>query len=188
MWHELWRTGRLYELLQRIDEELCDEVRRRGCGHCGGRLDAAHYPRKPRGGPPDLAPGYQRRLSLCCARDGCRKRATPASVRFLGRRVYLGAVVVLVSALEKGPSPKRMARLRELLGVTRWTVERWRRWWLDDFVRTPCWRAGRTRLMPAVNEAGLPGTLLERFASEEFDRLVAMLRFVSPLTVSGPGP
>lgn len=188
MWHEQLRDGRLYELLQRIDEDLCDELRRGGCEVCGGRLDAAHYPRKPRGGPPDLAAAYGRRLSLCCARDGCRKRATPASVRFLGRRVYLGAVVVLVSALQNGPTPKRLARLRELLGVTRWTVERWRRWWLDDFVRTPCWRAGRARVMPAVNERELPGTLLERFAGELIDRLVAMLRFVSPLTVSGPGP
>lgn len=188
MWHELLRSGRLYELLQRIDEELCDELRGRGCAHCGGRLDAAHYPRKPRGGPDDLAPQYERRLSLCCARDGCRKRATPASVRFLGRRVYLGAVVVLVSALQNGPTPKRLARLRELLGVSRRTVQRWRRWWLDDFVRTACWRAGRARVMPAVNEAGLPGTLLDRFTGELLDRLVAMLRFVSPLTASEPGP
>jgi hypothetical protein len=109
-------------------------------------------------------------------------------VRFLGRRVYFGVVFVLVSALQNGPTPQRMARLRELLGVTRWTVARWRRWWLEDFVQTGCWRVGRGRVMPVVDEAGLPGTLLERFAGELFDRLVAMLRFVSPLSVSGPAP
>ncbi|NLS97786.1 MAG: hypothetical protein GXX96_37065 [Planctomycetaceae bacterium] len=38
-------------------------------------------------------------------RDGCRKRTTPLSVRFLGRKVYLGAVVVLVAAMRQGPSP-----------------------------------------------------------------------------------
>lgn len=188
MWHGLLRDGRLYALLQRIDEDLCEEVRRRGCSHCPGRLHAAHYPRKPRGGPEDLPASYDRRLSLCCDRDGCRKRATPPSVRFLGRRVYLGAVVVLVSAMQQGPTRKRMAQLRELLGVSRRTVSRWRRWWLDEFVQTPCWRAGRARVMPVVDESGLPGTLLERFAGELIDRLVAMLRFVAPLMVPGPEP
>jgi len=188
VWHDLLRSGKLYELLQRIDEELCDEARRGGCDHCGGRLDAAHYSRKPRGGPNNLPVGYERRLSLCCARDGCRKRKTPTSVRFLGRKVYLGAVIVLVSALQNGPTPKRLARLRELLGVSRWTVARWRRWWLEDFVATVVWRAQRGRLMPPVNEAGLPGTLLERFVGEQLDRLVAMLRFVKGVTVSEPDP
>jgi len=188
VWHDLLRDGRLYELLLRIDEDLLEARRAGGCDRCGGRLHAAHYPRKPRGGPADLPTAYDRRLSLCCAVDGCRKRATPASVRFLGRRVYLGAVVVLVSALQNGPTPKRLARLRELLGVSRWTVARWRRWWLDDFVRTPCWRTGRGRVMPVVDETGLPGTLLVRFAGELLDRLAAMLRFVSPVTVSDLGP
>lgn len=187
MWHELLRSGRLYELLQRIDEDLCEQVRSGRC-RCGGRLDAAHYPRKPRGGPSDGPSGYDRRLSLCCAREGCRKRATPPSVRFLGRRVYLGAVVVLVSALQNGPTPKRLTQLRKLLGVSRRTVARWRRWWLEDFVQTRCWRSGRARVMPPVNETKLPGTLLERFAGELFDRVVGMLHYLTPLTTSDPEP
>lgn len=51
-------------------------------------------------------------MSLCCAR--CRKRRTPPSVRFLGRRVYLAAVVVLACVLRQGPTRWRVARLRDL--------------------------------------------------------------------------
>jgi len=45
-----------------------------------------------------------RRFSLCCGARAVRKRATPPSVRFLGRRVYLGAVVIVASmvALRSG--------------------------------------------------------------------------------------
>jgi hypothetical protein len=46
--------------------------------------------------PPFLMTNH--RFSFCCDRDGCRNRATPPSVRFLGRKVYLGAVVMLISA------------------------------------------------------------------------------------------
>ena len=66
-----------------------------------GMLHSARYPRKPRGGLDDLGPDYATRLSFCCAVDGCRRRTTPPSVRYLGRRVYLGAVVVLVTAMTR---------------------------------------------------------------------------------------
>ena len=42
------------------------------------------------------------RLSFCCDRDGCRKRVTPPSVRFLGRKVFLAVAVILISAITKG--------------------------------------------------------------------------------------
>ncbi len=79
------------------------------------------------------------RTSFCCAR--CRKRVTPPSVRFLGRRVYLGAIVVLACVLRQWPTPWRVARLGEVLGVSRDTLARWHRWWRDVFVRTAFWKA-----------------------------------------------
>ena len=187
MWHGLIHDGKLYELLLRIDGELWEQVRDEGCRHCGGPLHAAHYPRKPRGGPEPLLEGYDRRLSLCCAREGCRRRSTPPSVRYLGRRVYLGAVLALVSVLQNGPNPRSVGQLRELLGVSRRTVRRWCRWWTESFVQTRLWRAERARLMPPAREEGLPGSLLERFVGGPLERLVAMLRWLSPLTTSEPG-
>jgi hypothetical protein len=184
--HDLLREPNLYDLLLRIDEELCEEQRRAGCPKCGAPLHAAHYERKPRGAPVELPPNYDRRLSLCCAREGCRKRATPPSVRFLGRRVYLAAVIVVVAVIQQGPTRQRLARLHELLGVSRWTVARWRRWWLDGFPRTSLWRIQRARVMPPVDEQQLPASLLERFlATAPGERLAAFLRFLSPLTVPG---
>ena len=106
---------------------------------------------------------------------------TPASLRFLGRRVYLGLIVVLVATLRHGPSPTRVGKLQELTGVSRRTVERWCRWWRDGFVETPLWQMARAEFGAPVTEAALPSSLLERFAGNHQERLHALLRFLSPL-------
>jgi hypothetical protein len=173
--------ARFYEFLERIDMDLAEATRQEGCG-CAGVLHRASYPRKPRGGPRDLGLGYDRRLSFCCARHGCRRRQTPPSVRFLGRKVYLGAVVVLVSAMRHGPTPARVARLEELVGASRRTLARWRGWWLEEFATSRFWRAAAGRFGTPVKVAQLPLSLLERFAGDERVRLVAALRFLAPIT------
>jgi len=179
---DILRDPRLYDFLWSIDEDLAARARLGGCG-CGGRLHRADYPRKPRGGPPEVGRAQERRRSFCCAREGCRRRRTPPSVRFLGRRVYLAAVVVLVSAMASGIAARRAARLHEWLGVSVRTLRRWRAWWLGSFVGSAFWRAARGRFAPPVDEAALPGSLLDRFvAGEDRQRLSLVLRFISPLT------
>ena len=106
---------------------------------------------------------------------------TPASLRFLGRRVYLGLIVVLVATLRYGPSPTRVRKLRELTGVSRRTVERWCRWWRSGFVETPFWQMARAEFGEPVAEAALPSSLLERFTGKHQERLQALLRFLSRL-------
>ena len=64
-----------------------------------------------------LGEEYDRRLSFCCALDVCRKRTTPPSLRFLGRKVYLGAVVVLICGDAAGRDADAHALLTELIGV-----------------------------------------------------------------------
>lgn len=181
--HRLLADARFYALLLEIDKDLAREVRDARCP-CGGPLHAGHYARRPRGGPAALPEGYEKRYSFCCGREGCRARATPPSVRFFGRRWYLAPVFVLVSALQQGVTPRRLAAVRKWLGkrVSRKTVERWRRWWLEAFPATGCWTAGRGRFVPSVAEGRLPLSLLERFVGEGRDRLVAALRFLSPVT------
>ena len=100
MCHALLQTPAFFALLRRIDEDLMKVARDRGCCHCGSVLHSANYPRKPRGCPPAAHPDCNTRLSLCCA--GCRKRMTPDSVRFLGRRVWLAIVLVLRSSRATG--------------------------------------------------------------------------------------
>ena len=52
---------------------------------------------------------------------------------FLPGRVYVSVAVVLVAAMRQGPSPERLARLRDVVGVDRRTVGRWLSWWRDIF-------------------------------------------------------
>lgn len=183
MYQALLADARFHRLLLVCDHDLAASVRAKRCAVCRGRLDSSSYERKPRG---RLIAGEgedDRRLSLCCAVEGCRKRITPPSVRFLGRKVYLGAVVVLVSAMEHGLSETRLRRLRDVVGVSRRTVARWRDWWLDAFTASPFWKLAAAAFMPPAEATRLPASLLDRFAqSADEPRLVALLRFLAPIT------
>lgn len=181
MYAELLGDARLYEVLQCIDEDLAGRARAAGC-RCGGRLHSARYPRKPRGGPQGLSAQYEHRLSYCCAVESCRRRSTPPSVRFLGRKVYLGAVVVLVSALRQGPTPTRVGVLHDLFGVGERTLRRWRQWWQRTFAEGAFWRAARGRVLPVVAAHDLPRGLVERFAGVGAEPAWAVLRFLAPIT------
>jgi hypothetical protein len=181
----LLQDARLFELFRWADVELAEETRMGGCA-CNGSLHVANYWRKPRGGPACLAPDYALRLSFCCGRDKCRRRRTPPSLRFLGRKVYLAAIVVLATALQHGVTPVRASKLRELVGVSRRTLKRWRQWWQGAFVKTRFWLEARGRLMPPVEEGDLPSSLLARFAASagSHARVLAVLRFLSPLSTA----
>jgi hypothetical protein len=144
-------------------------------------LHRGNYGRKPRGGLLQLAEEeHSIRYSFCCAK--CRKRITPPSVRFLGRKVYQSGIVVVASVMRFGPTPEAVERLRELFGVSGRTLVRWRRWWQEVLGRSPFWQIHSAALMPPVELEQLPGALLERFVGEMGDRLVALLRFLSPTT------
>lgn len=125
---------------------------------------------------------YDWRFSYSCATRTCRKRHTPSSVRFLGRRVYLGAVVVLATALQQGVTPWRAGQLRKLLGVSPRTLARWRTWWAEAFTESAFWKAAKAAFSPAVNEAEAPSSLLARFSGDERERLGSLLRFLAPLS------
>jgi hypothetical protein len=85
--------------------------------------------------------------------------------------------------MRHGASPKRMTQLRELVGVSRRTVERWREWWLNGFVRSPFWKAARGLLRAPIDEKQLPLSLLDSFPDQwEKERLIGFLRFILPLT------
>jgi hypothetical protein len=172
----------LYRYLLKLDEDLAAEARRQGCA-CGGKLHSARYPRKPRGAPEELDEDYSRRHSFCCAEEGCRKRTTPPSFRFLARRVYVSVVVTLLTALRHGATPERAAKLRQTVGVSARTLERWRRWWQEEFPRSAFWKWARGRLRRPVEETRLPMSLLECFeeASPQ-ETTIHLLGFILPLT------
>jgi hypothetical protein len=167
----------LFQLQEKVDADLTEEARSKGCLFCGGKLHRSDYDRKPRGGPQ-----WDVRFSLCCAQEGCRRRHTPASVRFMGRRVYAGLVVVLVSAMVHGLKPERVKALREALGIDRRTLERWRQWWLGIFLESSFWREARARFMPPLSPKTMPLSLCESFEVERRDRLLELLKFLAPIT------
>ena len=186
MYHDLFRNASFWSFLLTVDEDLAATRKKQGCS-CGGRLHCANYPRQPRCGCGNLPDSCGYRLSFCCDRDGCRKRATPPSVRFLGRKVYLGAVVVLVAAMRQGPSPRRVRELSKLFDADRRTIGRWRVFWREHFPQTAFWKVARSRLAPKIDITDLPRALFDAFihsddSREDWKRL---LEFLSPITITG---
>jgi len=106
----------------------------------------------------------------------------PASLGFLRPKVYLAATIILIAVLHEGGAT-RMRRLKELVGVDRRSLERWRRWWREIFTATPFWQNARAAFMPPVDEHRILAALLDRFSGDSVEkRLIALLRFLAPLT------
>ncbi len=185
MYHNLPCGASFWSFLCSVDQDLARIVCQKACP-CGGRLHRANYPRKPRGTGDDLPEQYHWRLCFCCDRDGCRKRATPPSVRFLGRKVYLGAVVVLVAAMRQGPSPRRVRELSGFFGADRRTIARWQVFWREHFPQTPFWKVARARFVRMEEIAILPLSLLDAFrCGDDPGRWKRLLRLLSPITTTG---
>jgi hypothetical protein len=182
LYQSLLGDGKIREFLLRCDQDLAKEVRKAGCPRCSGRLHQANYPRKPRGDDSDTGPVI--RLSFCCGAEGCRKRATPGSLRFFGRKVYLGLAFVIAGVMGQEGSGLRSGSLQERLGVSRRTLRRWRRWWATLFVQSRFWQAVQGRFQTPISATDLPRGLLDRFPGDARDRVLALLRFLSPITTT----
>jgi hypothetical protein len=170
--------------MMKVDADVAEKAREGGCVHCPGKLHSARYRRKPRSSTKQDRERKEEvfRDSFCCDQDGCRKRHTPPSVRFLGRKVYWGFIVVLVSAMRHGLKPPRLKILCETLDVDPRTVERWREWWLQAFAQSAFWKSARARFSPPIDPEALPQALCEAFGVDRRDRLLKLLQFLSPIT------
>ncbi len=168
--------------LFQLDQHIADRVRNLGCSHCCGKLHVANYPRKPRGVHRDvLGPQYALRLSFCCS--VCHRRTTPPSVRFLGRKVYLGSIITLLSAGAHALSPAQRNALLDALDVPAQTLYRWRRWWTQHVPASPTWRSLSGWFSPPIQPRGLPGELLIRLQGSSLAlQLKQLLTLISPLT------
>ena len=181
MYQALLTDARFHQQLLDFDRDLAATAREAGCDRCLGRLHAAPFLRKPRGVPRGVSEDYRQRFSFCCAEDGCRKRTTPASLRFLGRKVWLATVVTLTTAMQQGVTAKRERQLLVALGIDRRTLGRWRKWWLEAF-SGPFRPRALAIFMPPLDLLGVPRTLLDRFAGELPQRLIHLLQFLAPLS------
>lgn len=137
----------VFEAMRDLDVDLAQEVRDRGCPHCGGPLHWSTWQRKPRGTPFSLPDSCCTRRGLCCGK--CRRRTLPPSVLFCGRHVYLKAVLLLVVAARQGIlAAASLSQLQRLYGVDRKTISRWLKGFWDRLARSATWAWRRGRLPP----------------------------------------
>lgn len=104
------------------------------------------------------------------------------SVRFFGRRVYVGAAFILASivALALGAAS---AAWRST-GIPPRTIRRWGQWWRGAFPETAVFAALSARLVPAIARARLPASLLERMPGPPEAGLTLLLTLLAPLTTT----
>lgn len=160
-----------FQSLRKFDYDLFIAAKTKGCPHCGGTLDVANFPRKPRG----LAEREELRFSLCCRNESCRKRLTPPSLLYYPRKVYPALAFILAVDF--------CAQLGLTREIARQTIARWRKFWkarlseMGSFMRwargflPPGWKGGET-----------PSHFLSLFGFPELDSLVPILRFFTQQT------
>lgn len=176
--------AQLWQVLYEIDRLEAAKISKQPCPHCGGKVQRADYQRRPRGLPAEISAQLWCRFSFCCA--SCRRRVTPLSARFLGRKVYAGAIVVLVSALKQGHQPS-LALIVESFSVPAHTARRWLKWWRNVVPRSGFWRGARAFFVPSLNEIALAASLVQVFLLREScleASLSRLLRFMAPIPVS----
>lgn len=177
--HATLSHPRVWAWLEEVDRVEAERCRQSGCGRCGGVLHSATFARKPYGLAASLWGEGPRRYSFCCA--VCRRRETPASARFFGRRFYVGGLFVLVSALSLRGGV-RLSTISRKWKVPMATLRRWQRWWREAFAATPAWR---DRQGDVVMEPGADALIvvLRRMAGARFaERLLRSLVWFKPWT------
>lgn len=136
-----------FQNLRQLDWDLFTAAKAKSCPRCGGQLDTAHFPRKLRD------PGTEweeRRFSLCCRNEGCRKRLTPPSLRFFGRKVYSAWVVILVLDFCEALGVDRL--------ISRQTLARYRQFWQVHLAEShPFLRWARGSFLPGRLWSIAPG-------------------------------
>ena len=111
-------------------------------------------------------------------------------MRFLGRKVYLAAIMILISAMRQGPSPRRVRELSTRFGADESTIIRWQTFWREHFPQTPFWKVARASFLAVGEIVSLPYSLVDAFLRRYPPRegWILLLRFLSPITVAGGLP
>lgn len=179
-----------HESLLEFDREARDRIRGSGCRRCGGRLDVSNYPRKVRGLEleEEQAGDYGVRLSLCCSVEGCRARATPPSMRFLGRRVYGAIVFVLASVIATPDSVPAGSVPSHSMSPSRPTRQRWSAWWSTGLLLEPWFADVAARFSMPLDRARMPDDLFERFVGDVLDRCAHVVALLAPATTRSVPP
>lgn len=96
---------------------------------------------------------------------------------FLGRRVYWGGVVVLITALrQQRDTGHSSRRVMDLFGIARSTLKRWLAFFRSTFTQTSAWQKLRGLLIPPVATEDIPLGVLERLGLNRDGPETALLR------------
>lgn len=155
---------------------------------CGGRLDVANFPRKARGISDSAASAgrYDSRLSLCCS--VCRRRATPPSVRFLGRFVYVMRLMVAWAASRSSASTASTPTGAS--APSRQTTKRWAGYWGERVAQDTrmALLVGALLVSSGPVAPNLVVALMGAAQGEEAERAETTHRLLSPLTTATVPP
>jgi len=181
MSHKFLFDSTFHSFLIAIDRELSEVVRQKGCP-CGGSLHRANYPRSPFGLLPKYRKSYEERFSFCC--NDCRRRTTPPSVRYFGRRWYPAPLLLLISALMLSINEHSLNQIKRHFGimVSESTWKRWRRWWREVFVETAFWKHARGLIPEPKKPVTMARRMLSSFQGTIDNRMLLLLKFISPIT------
>lgn len=166
------------------DKENAKKYHFSKCRHelCNGIYHSSSYPRKPRGIQVEAEEFYSSRFSFCCSR--CRRRFTPESIRFLGRKVYIAFFIMLMLYPPVKNIHQQFIELppKSLAPIT---LRRWFLWWDATIPKSPVWKKLVGLLLANIENVFLPIFLIEQFIQEHLDfkkSLLAMLEFISPIS------
>ena len=181
MSHKFLFDSTFHTLLIAIDRELAEAIRQQGCP-CGGVLHQANYPRSPFGLSAKLRSAYEERFSFCC--NNCRKRITPPSVRYFGRRWYPAPLLILISALMVSINEYRLTQIKRHFGITvsESTWKRWGRWWRKAFLDTAFWKQARGLMPEPKRLMSIARQMLSSFQGTIDNKMILLLKFISPIT------
>ena len=188
--NSIFSNARVWAFLTQVDEAEASRCREVGCPRCSGDLHSARYPRKPHGLAPELRGDGTRRFSFCCV--DCRRRVTPPSARFFGRRFRVAPLFLVVSDLVLA-NGARLETVGRMWGIPMRTLTRWRKWWRETFPRTRLWQWKRGELPVPPGEAPLRYLLRSIRGRTLRSRLLRGLVWLMPWTGfcelgAGPAP
>lgn len=177
----------LFQCLHCIDVEVANKTRAKRCPRCGGPLHWGRYGRKPRGEGVDveIPEEFRQRLSLCCGR--CRKRTLPSSCLYLGRKVFWGCAVMLVTAAAQGLGTHTITELCARFEVSRRTVKRWVSFFEVVFPWSAAWQRLRGRVGVEVRNEDLPRGLVAWFLANGEDEQSAVVSCLNAVARASSG-
>jgi len=183
MLSEVLKNESFFWDLYKIDLATAEEYKQKRCPYCQGPLYYANYFRKPRGEPDGVPEKYFLQFSLCCGKEGCRRRLIPPSLRFMGRKVYwYAAILTIVSDWQNKIQNMTISEFARKMGISSNTLKRWIHFFENTFPVSVQWKKIRGSVSAIVKNAHLPGSLINFYLQQQSNiekALISCLKFLS---------